>query len=255
LRSVTRDKAALCARFGFTLFMNMIVCLIFFQVGDIEEEHYDVQSHMGALTIVGINAMFGCAQATMLSFPSERPVFLREHMSQMYGVLPYFLSKTLVEFVLLTLQVCEAWLITYWMMNFHGNFFLLAAASGLIGAASSSMGLFLGCTVADVKAAIELSPAIFVPQVMFAGFFIKIEQIPGFLRWVQYICPLKWGMNILLIAEFDNDNIPSAGKLLKSNDVEPDNLVLYVVILLVLVGLFRVVAMLLLKKKAKTLYG
>ena len=44
-----------------------------------------------------IYAMFECVQPAILSFPAERPVFLREYASQMYGVVPYFLSKTVRE--------------------------------------------------------------------------------------------------------------------------------------------------------------
>lgn len=44
--------------------------------------------------------MFGAAQPVLLSFPLERPTFLREYATATYGVLPYFLSKTAVELVL-----------------------------------------------------------------------------------------------------------------------------------------------------------
>ena len=31
----------------------------------------------------------------------------------------------------------------------------------------------------------EVTPAVFVPQMLFSGFYIKMEQIPAFLRWIQ----------------------------------------------------------------------
>lgn len=48
----------------------------------------------------------------------------------------------------------------------------------------------------------QLSPAIFVPQLLFAGFFIRIQDIPVFLRWAQYLCSLKFAINLALIVEF-----------------------------------------------------
>jgi len=255
LRNAIRDKASLGGRFGLTLFMNAIFSVIFFQVGKLDKSDYDIQSHMGAVTMVGINAMFGCTQPALLAFPSERPVFLREYASQMYGVIPYLLSKTAVELVMLILQVFEMWLINYWMMGFHGNFFLMVGGSALIGAASASLGLLLGCTVPDVKTAIEIVPAVFVPQILFAGFFIKMDQIPVVLRWLQYVCSLKWGMNVLLIAEFDKSGNSGGAKLLDQNNIEPTHLTLYILILFGVIVVCRLAAGMLLLKKAKTLYG
>ena len=55
--------------------------------------------------------------------------------------------------------------------------------------------------IEQIKTAMEAAPAVFVPQMLFAGFYIKMEQIPVFLRWLQYICGLKWAMNIALANE------------------------------------------------------
>ena len=61
---------------------------------------------------------------------------------------------------------------------------------------------------------IELSPLLFVPQLLFAGFFIKTDQIPVFLRWAQYLCSLKYAINLILCIEFDvgNDSCDGAAR-------------------------------------------
>ena len=58
---------------------------------------------------------------------------------------------------------------------------------------------------------IELSPLLFVPQLLFAGFFIKTDQIPVFLRWAQYLCSLKYAINLILCIEFDVGNDSCGG--------------------------------------------
>ena len=55
----------------------------------------------------------------------------------------------------------------------------------------ASTALMIGCLASNVEVAIQASPAIFVPQILFAGFFIQAEQIPVWLRWAQYLCSLK----------------------------------------------------------------
>lgn len=42
---------------------------------------------------------------------------------------------------------------------------------------------------------------LFVPQLLFAGFFVAIKEIPVWIRWAQYLCSLKYSINLVLIAE------------------------------------------------------
>jgi len=252
VRNTFRDKASLGGRFGLSIFLNLIFSFIFWQVGK-QDDDYSLQSHMGAVTMIGINAMFSCTQPTLLAFPSERPVFLREHASTMYGVLPYFLSKTVVEFFLLVIQITVIWCIDYPAMALTGDFFLNVVATLLLGFACSSCGLMLGCVIGNVKTAVEVGPLALVPQILFAGFFIKMSQIPSVLRWLQYICALKWGMNVILINEFGGT--AEGEMVLESNDIEKNLSGLYMGILCGLIVGFRAIGMVLLAKKSKTLYG
>jgi hypothetical protein len=43
---------------------------------------------------------------------------------------------------------------------------------------------------------------LFVPQILFSGFFIRTSLIPIYMRWAQYLCSLKYAINLLLIIEF-----------------------------------------------------
>jgi ABC-2 type transporter len=47
----------------------------------------------------------GTAQPALLSFPSERPVFLREYSTNHYSVLSYFVSRFTMEAVVTGVQV------------------------------------------------------------------------------------------------------------------------------------------------------
>lgn len=207
--------------------------------------------------MIGINCMFGSVQPAILTFPSERPVFLREYASNMYGVIPYFLSKTVAELVLLVIQIHLCLLISYFGMGFHGIFHVHFLAFFLVGLASSSIGLFFGCSIADIKTAMEITPLAFVPQILFAGFFIKMEQVPVVLRWLQYICGLKWGMNIAQANEFGSwgANVENSKVILETNDIDEDLMVVYVAVLLALIVVFRGLSMLKLRSAANTLYG
>lgn len=78
--NVLRDTTSLAARFGITIFLNLIFGLIFLGSGgrdDSIDENFN--SHFGSITMVLVSAMFGPAQSVMLAFPFERPMFLREY--------------------------------------------------------------------------------------------------------------------------------------------------------------------------------
>jgi hypothetical protein len=49
--------------------------------------------------------MFGTAQASLLSFPEERPVFLREFSTDHYAAFTYFLSRLTMEAFVTFIQI------------------------------------------------------------------------------------------------------------------------------------------------------
>ena len=60
-------------------------------------------------------------------------------------------------------------LVPYWIMDLQGRVFLLICAAFALSSVSASVALVMGCATKDVKVALELSPLIFVPQILFAG--------------------------------------------------------------------------------------
>ncbi len=88
-------------------------------------------------------------------------------------------------------------------MGFQGNFFWLLLWHWALGITSASLGLLIGAGVASAKTAAEVLPAIFVPQMLFAGFFVPTSKIPVWVRWSQWLCGLKYAVNLSLAEEFD----------------------------------------------------
>lgn len=179
------------------------------------------------------------------------------------GVMPYFLSKITTETILCFSQNLVQFLIMYFMASFQGNFIYLVLAVFGLAMAASSVALCLGCSVNNVKDATELAPLLFVPQMLFIGFFIRTSLIPVFLRWAQYLCSLKYAMNLVILTEFNlaNDNCntsPEARQncqsLMDKNNIVADDFWVYIVILFVLFIAFRVLAGIILTQKAKRFY-
>jgi hypothetical protein len=264
LKQNWRDKASLIGRFGVTIFLNTLVGLIFAGAGARDSAHPDgLSSHFGAIVMVSIGSMFGTAQPVMLSFPMERPIFLREYTTGTYSCFAYFISKAMVEVPLAFFQNLTTYIIVYPLLQLQGNFMQLATSAWGLGIASSSVAVVLGCSVPDVKAVAELAPAVFVPQMLFAGFFVRIEQIPVYLRWAQYLCALKYCLNLIVLIEFDDCEKGSNNKvaakaacehLLEVNDIVKEDWVIYILVLAALFFGFRLLGSFVLLKKAQTFY-
>eukprot|EP00939_MAST-03C_sp_MAST-3C-sp1_P002405 g2405.t1 len=208
-RSVIRDTGSLLARFGLVIFINTIVGFVFKDAAVWNEENTSTEeiaetlgNHFGAVTQVTIGAMFGLSQPMLLTFPMERPIFLREYATGTYSAIPYFVSKLLVEVPMAIAHCFLIFLITYWLIGFRGDFFVLALCSAMLGLTAASTALVIGSAASNVRVAVQMGPLLFIPQILFAGFFISIQQIPAFMRWAQYLCALKYGLNLLMIEEF-----------------------------------------------------
>jgi len=131
---------------------------------------------------------------------------------------------------------------------------------------STAVAVLLGCAVEDPKMATEFLPLLFVPQLLFAGFFVRTDLIPAWLQWAQYLCSLTYGVRLALLAEFgdcaknENNQYYGPGEpnicanLLNVNQVNDSEMPLYWGILWGLFLVFRLSGLLLLKKKATKFY-
>lgn len=205
--------------------------------------------------------MFGSAQPSLLEFPFERPMFMREYAVGTYGTFAYTLGKFVLELPIAIAQCLVQLIIVYFMAELQGNFFVILSATFSVGVVSSAVAILLGCIVTDPKQAVEMIPVVLVPQILFAGFFIRTSMIPYWLRWAQYLCSLKYGVNIFLINEFasfrescSGDAAENCALVKDKNNVEPNQVWVYYVVLLGIFLFCRVMAMHFLSKKALRFY-
>lgn len=127
---IRRNKVALIARTGITVFLNLLFGLIFLNAGggnNADQEEFS--GHYGAVTLVVISSMFGQAQPVMLAFPFERPMFLREHSTGTYSGVAYFLSKSALEFPVTFIFTLLQFIIAYFMINMQVLIFIETSLS------------------------------------------------------------------------------------------------------------------------------
>jgi len=262
LLNMKRDTTALVARIGLTIFLNVLFGLIFLRAADKDKtDMSNVQSTLGCYILVVLNTMFGSAQPALFAIPAERPVFLREYSTNHYSAGAYFISKMSVEAVTTFLQIMLMAVISYFLMGFQANFAIFFLNLFTLGMASTAVSVLLGCAIEDPKMAQELLPLLFVPQMLFSGFFVAISFLPSWLRWIQWVCSLTYGLRIGTIVELksclDDDNevaVANCERLLSQLNANRDDQWWYWIVLISLFVALRTSAFFVLKAKAAAFY-
>lgn len=134
--------------------------------------------------------------------------------------------------------------------------------SWVTGTAAASTALLVGSLAANPEVAQQAAPLVFVPQIILAGFFIKSEQIPVYMRWCQWLCALKYGLNLHILNEFGPETTRDwpvdaqidAATLVNSNEIDEDHAWMYMLILVVLIIVFRLLSIGALAHRAKRFF-
>jgi hypothetical protein len=75
-----RDTNGLVMRFGATIVLSLVFGLVFLGIGSADNgviANFD--SHVGSISMLMMMAMMGSSQQILVTFPFERPMFLREY--------------------------------------------------------------------------------------------------------------------------------------------------------------------------------
>lgn len=92
----------------------------------------------------------------------------------------------------------------YWMAGLSpaaANFFKYLLILVLYSLAMTLYNFLLGTLFENGGVAILLSALSALYQMTFAGFFVHLSDIPPVLRWLQWLCPLKYTLEALSVNE------------------------------------------------------
>lgn len=120
--------------------------------------------------------MFGINN-TILLFPDERPVFLREVNNNMYNVSPYFLGKVISDMPLNVGLPVVYGSIVYYSVGLNTAYWYKFPIFLIILVVcyntASAYALFISCIIPDKSVVSNLTPLLLIPFMLFAGYFIS----------------------------------------------------------------------------------
>ena len=201
-----RSPLFMRARIFSTLFMAALVLCLFWKLKYDEE---GIRGKIGLFFFFCINQVFSAMFGVLLSFLNERDLFLREYSNQTYGVLSYFFAKNVVEIPFLAIMPVIFSLIVYFGVGLtqeFGKFVVFCLIMILLVCCASSLGLFVGSIFTNESVALSFAPLVISPIIIFSGVFVDADSQYVFLRWIQYISPIRYASEALMRNEFDGNN-------------------------------------------------
>lgn len=90
--------------------------------------------------------------------------------------------------------------IAYWMVGLSGtaaSFFKYLLIAVEYSIAATLLNLLLATLIKSAGVAVLFSAILCLFQMAFAGFFVNLERVPAVLRWLQWLCPLKYALEAL----------------------------------------------------------
>ncbi|KZC09024.1 ATP-binding cassette sub-family G member 4 [Dufourea novaeangliae] len=199
--SQIRDMTLTRVRLISHIIVGFLIGAIYYDIGN---EASQVMSNAGCVFFTVMFLMFTAMMPTILTFPVEMAVFVREHLNYWYSVKSYYLARTLADIPFQIVYSIAYVFIVYFMTSqpFETNRFMMYLTICVLTAlVSQSIGLVIGAAM-SVETGVFIGPVSSVPIVLFSGFFVNFDAIPKYLKFLSYVSYVRYSFEGTMISVY-----------------------------------------------------
>jgi ABC-type multidrug transport system permease subunit len=196
-----RDPLAVATQFLNAVLLPIVIGSIYWQIG---LDQRSVNDRVAALSFLVLCQTF-MALDTIVIWPTERAVYLRDQAAGMYSSSAFYMGRTLSELPFHLLFGALAGVISYEMFGLQhdaskfGNYVLnvtlvtQCGVSVLLAVSSMSKNMEMGNAIGTL---------VLIFLTLFDGFYVNKQNVPRAYRWLESLSFLGLGVEVAVANEF-----------------------------------------------------
>uniref|UniRef100_A0A182M9Z6 ABC transporter domain-containing protein n=1 Tax=Anopheles culicifacies TaxID=139723 RepID=A0A182M9Z6_9DIPT len=202
--TIMRDQTLTQMRLLSHVIVGAIIGMIYYDIGN---DASKIMSNAGCIFFTTMFTMFTAMMPTILTFPTEMAVFVREHLNYWYSLKSFYFAKTIADLPFQVLFTSVYVIVVYYLTSQPmdpkrvGMFVLICILTSLV---AQSLGLLIGAGM-SVETGVFLGPVSTIPIILFSGFFVNFDVIPSYLQWVTYVSYVRYGFEGAMVSVYGMD--------------------------------------------------